>query len=70
MAIVKSDDVTTGQWVPFVNIEDLDATVAQAEDAGGKVVIPRSIGPAGEYTTVAAPARALVAFWVPFTPVN
>ena len=65
-AVVQADDVTTGRWVPYVHVEDLDAAVAAAEAAGGTVVIPRTPGPAGEAVTIADPAGALIALWIPF----
>ncbi len=65
-AVVESDDVTTGRWVPYVHVEDLDGAVDAAVAAGGTVVLPRTAGPAGEAVTVADPAGALVALWIPF----
>ena len=40
---------------------------AAAEAAGGTVVRPATDGPAGRAVTVADPAGALVALWVPFS---
>lgn len=65
-AVVQADDATTGRWVPYVQVDDLDAAVAAAERAGGKVVVPRTAGPAGEAVTVADPGGALIALWIPF----
>ena len=65
-AVVRSDDAATGRWVPYVHVDDLDDAVAKAEAAGGTVVTPRTSGPAGEAVTLADPAGALVALWIPF----
>ena len=65
-AVVASRDATAGRWIPYVHVEDLDAAVRAAEAAGGEVVVPRTAGPAGEAVTVADPAGALVALWIPF----
>lgn len=65
-AVVRSDDVTTGRWVPYVHVDDLDSAVDKAVAAGGKVVLPKTAGPAGDAVTVADPAGALIALWVPF----
>lgn len=65
-AIVKADDGTAGRWVPYVEVEDLDDAVDKAVAAGGKVVSPRSDGPAGTAVAVADPAGAVVSLWVPY----
>ncbi len=65
-AVVQADDVTTGHWVPYVHVEDLDKAVASAEAAGGRVVVPRTPGPAGNAVTIADPGGALIALWIPF----
>lgn len=65
-AVVQADDATAGHWVPYVHVEDLDRAVASAEAAGGRVVVPRTPGPAGEAVTIADPAGALIALWIPF----
>ncbi len=65
-AVVEADDVTTGRWVPYVHVEDLEVAVAGAVGAGGTVVIPKTAGPAGNAVTIADPAGALIALWVPF----
>lgn len=65
-AIVEADDATAGRWVPYVHVPDLDSAVEAAVAAGGTVVVPRTTGPAGDAVTVADPAGALVALWVPF----
>jgi predicted enzyme related to lactoylglutathione lyase len=65
-AVVRADDVTTGRWVPYVHVADLDAAVETAVAAGGTVVLPRTAGPAGHAVTLADPAGALIALWVPF----
>lgn len=64
-AVVESAAATAGRWVPYVRVPDLDAAVAEAEAAGGTVVVPRTTGPAGEAVTVADPAGALIALWIP-----
>ncbi len=56
--------------MPYVQVADLDAAVAAAEQAGGTVVVPCTAGPAGHAVTVADPGGALVALWVPFETVE
>ena len=64
--VVAADDLTTGHWVPYVQVDDLDAAVQAAVAAGGTVVVPRTAGPAGEAVTMTDPAGALIALWIPF----
>ena len=65
-AVVRVDEQHAGRWVPYVHVDDLDAAVDAATAAGGTIVIPKTDGPAGPAVTVADPAGALVALWVPF----
>ena len=65
-AVVQADDVTTGRWVPYVHVAELDTAVQAAVAAGGTVVLPKTAGPAGDAVTIADPAGALIALWVPF----
>jgi predicted enzyme related to lactoylglutathione lyase len=65
-AVVEADDTTAGRWVPYVQVDDLDAAVATATSLGATVVAGKAEGPAGTAVTLADPAGALVALWVPF----
>lgn len=63
--VVEGDDATAGHWVPYVQVDDLDAATAKGLALGATVVQEKSEGPAGTAVTVADPAGALVALWVP-----
>ena len=63
--VVEADDATAGRWVPYVQVDDLDAATAKAKQLGATIVVDRSEGPAGTSVTVADPGGALVALWVP-----
>lgn len=65
-AVVEASDATAGRWVPYVHVDDLDAAVDEAVAAGGTVISPKTAGPAGHAVTLADPAGALIALWVPF----
>lgn len=69
-AVVHADeaDPAVGRWVPYVHVRDLDGATQAAVAAGGTVVREATDGPAGRAVTVADPAGALVALWVPFEP--
>ncbi len=65
-AVLKAEDEFAGRWVPYVHVEDLDPAVDKAVAAGGTIVQPKTDGPAGTAVTIADPAGALIALWVPF----
>lgn len=56
------DGVTAG-WVPFAQVEDLDAATKRATKLGAKVVKPRTRGPAGDFAIVRDPGGAAFALW-------
>lgn len=63
--VVEADDETAGRWVPYVQVDDLDAAAARAQELGATVVVGRTEGFAGSSVTIADPGGALVALWVP-----
>lgn len=64
-AVVAADDATSGRWLPYVQVDDLDAARRKATSLGATVVQDRTEGPAGTAVTIADPGGALVALWVP-----
>lgn len=64
-AVVEADDATRGRWLPYVQVDDLDAATKQAAALGATVVQGKTEGPAGTAVTIADPGGALVALWVP-----
>lgn len=65
-AVLKSEDDLAGRWIPYVHVDDLEPAVDKAIAAGGTIVQQATDGPAGTAVTIADPAGALVALWVPF----
>ena len=63
--VVEADDATAGHWVPYVQVDDLDAATQKATALGATIVQDKSEGPAGTAVTIADPAGALLALWVP-----
>jgi predicted enzyme related to lactoylglutathione lyase len=63
--VVEADDATAGRWVPYVQVDDLDAATEQATALGATVVQEKSVGPAGTALTIADPGGALLSLWVP-----
>ncbi len=56
------DGVTAG-WVPFVQVDDVDAATKRAAKLGATVVKERTRGPAGEFAIVRDPGGAAFALW-------
>jgi predicted enzyme related to lactoylglutathione lyase len=63
--VLDDDELTRGQWVPYVQVDDLDAATGRATALGARVVRDRMEGPAGSAVTIADPAGALLCLWVP-----
>ena len=54
------------QWMIYINVEDLDASVATCEDRGGEVVVPiRTMSGYGRYCMIRDPAGAVAALFEP-----
>jgi predicted enzyme related to lactoylglutathione lyase len=53
-------------WIPYVQVENADATAARTKDLGGKVwVEPRDIPGVGRFTVTSDPMGAMLAFLQP-----
>ncbi len=51
-------------WLPYLTVEDLDATVAKAKSLGASMVKERTEVPGeGFFAIVADPTGATIAFW-------
>ena len=54
------------QWLVYVTVADLDASLARCAELGGAVVTPtRGTAPAARYAVVRDPAGAVVALYQP-----
>jgi predicted enzyme related to lactoylglutathione lyase len=52
-----------GGWVPFVQVDDVDAATRKALKLGAELVKEKSRGPAGEFSVVRDPGGAAFALW-------
>jgi uncharacterized protein len=51
-------------WLPYVEVDDVKKTIAKAEKAGAKVVVPRmDIGKNGIIGIFVDPAGAMLGVW-------
>jgi uncharacterized protein len=63
--IVAAAPGATGQWLPYVVVDDLDRATKQAVSLGATVVREASDGPAGRSVTIADPGGAQLALFKP-----
>jgi uncharacterized protein len=50
-------------WLPYVQVDDVDAATTKALTLGAKLIREKSRGPAGEFSVVQDPGGAEVALW-------
>ncbi len=54
------------QWLIYITVDDLDASLAQCSERGGEVVVgPKGMGSAGRYAVIRDPAGAAAALFEP-----
>lgn len=54
------------QWLPYITVQDLDASIARCRDKGGEVVVaPRTMEGQGRYAVIRDPAGAAAALFQP-----
>jgi predicted enzyme related to lactoylglutathione lyase len=52
-------------WLPYVQVDEIDAAAARACKLGATVLLEPREGPAGWRTVVSVPAGGEIAFWQP-----
>ncbi|MDH5676756.1 MAG: hypothetical protein OEZ06_31855 [Myxococcales bacterium] len=50
-------------WVPYVEVEDVDAATKEAQRLGATLLEAKTRGPAGEFSIVRDPGGAAIALW-------
>jgi predicted enzyme related to lactoylglutathione lyase len=60
---VAKRDAAAAAWIPYAQVDDVDAATNAAVELGATIVTPKRRGPAGEYTVVRDPGGAAVALW-------
>ena len=65
-SVIEAGDATAGNWIPYVQVDDLDTAIDKATSLGATVVAGKTDGPAGTAVTITDPGGALVALWTPF----
>jgi predicted enzyme related to lactoylglutathione lyase len=57
-------------WMPYVAVDDVDATVARARELGGTVIAPTMKMDAGAFAVLADPTGGVFAVWRPTRPMG
>ena len=63
IAGMGAKDGGTAGWLPYVQVDDVDAATKKAVRLGATLVKEKTRGPAGEFTVVADPGGAAIALW-------
>jgi predicted enzyme related to lactoylglutathione lyase len=50
-------------WIPYAEVDDVDAATKQAVKLGAEVLKEKTKGPAGDFAVVRDPGGAAVALW-------
>lgn len=50
-------------WLPYVEVPDVAAATARAEELGASVLLPPRSGPTGRRAVVSSPVAGELAFW-------
>ena len=60
---MTSSEALPAGWLPYVQVADLDSSVAKATKLGARVIKDKTRGPAGLFAVVKDPAGGTVALW-------
>lgn len=60
-----ADGEGSAHWLPYVQVDDVEAATARARELGATVVQEGVQGPAGLFSTIEDPTGARVALWQP-----
>jgi hypothetical protein len=50
-------------WIPYAQVDDVDAATEKARELGAAVLAEKTRGPAGEFSVVRDPGGAAIALW-------
>ena len=63
MAGIGMKDGQVGGWVPYAEVDDVDAATKRAVKLGAALLQEKTRGPAGDFSIVRDPGGAAVALW-------
>jgi uncharacterized protein len=62
-AAVAARDAGAAGWIPFAQVDDVDAATKKAVGLGAEVLQAKTRGPAGEFAILRDPGGAALALW-------
>jgi hypothetical protein len=62
-ASVRAESDGVVGWIPYVQVDSVDAATTKAKKLGATVLRTKTRGPAGEFSIVRDPGGAAVALW-------
>jgi predicted enzyme related to lactoylglutathione lyase len=60
--VAQKDSGAPG-WIPYAQVDDVDAATKKAQRLGATILKARTRGPAGEFTVVRDPGGSAIALW-------
>lgn len=60
---VAQKDSGAAGWIPYAQVDDVDAATKKAQRLGATVLHAKTRGPAGEFSVVRDPGGAAIALW-------
>lgn len=60
--VARKDGGLAG-WIPYAQVDDVDAATKEAQRLGATILRAKTRGPAGEFTIVRDPGGAALALW-------
>jgi hypothetical protein len=61
-SLLPKGNATAG-WVPYVQVDDVDAATKKATKLGATLLEPKRRGPAGDFSVIRDPGGAAIALW-------
>jgi len=60
---VAQKDSGVAGWIPYAQVDDVDAATKKAQRLGATILNAKTRGPAGEFSVVRDPGGAAIALW-------
>lgn len=60
--VARKDNGAAG-WIPYAQVDDVDAATKKAQRLGATILNSKTRGPAGEFSIVRDPGGAAIALW-------
>jgi predicted enzyme related to lactoylglutathione lyase len=61
--VAAKDSGSAASWIPYAQVDDVDAAMKKAQRLGATILKAKTRGPAGDFSIVRDPGGAAVALW-------